>query len=229
MTVKVKTADKETARFGEATAATSRPEHPSPTVESDPLQSDPILEESGQNSTDGGLGSAGAGPSKPRRAHFRDIRAAIAVGSVIVFALAGLCSWLGYRTYQTRQELEQRELYVQTARQAALNLTTINYTRVEADVRRVLDSATAPFRDEFHDRAPQFEQAVTQAQSNSEGSIAEAGVESEGDREAQVLIVVSVKTSIAGAPPPAPRAWRLRVGVQRVGDAVKVANVEFVP
>jgi len=38
-----------------------------------------------------------------------------------------------------------------------------------------------------------------------------------------------VKTTLAGAPQQDPRAWRMRIDVQRVGEQVKVANVEFVP
>jgi len=43
------------------------------------------------------------------------------------------------------------------------------------------------------------------------------------------LVAVTVKTSNAGAPEQAPRAWRMRISVQKVGDEAKVSNVEFVP
>jgi Mce-associated membrane protein len=38
-----------------------------------------------------------------------------------------------------------------------------------------------------------------------------------------------VQTSNAGEADPVPRAWRMRITVQRVGDQVKVSNVGFVP
>jgi Mce-associated membrane protein len=39
-----------------------------------------------------------------------------------------------------------------------------------------------------------------------------------------------VKTSNAGAPEQGPRAWRMRITVEKTGDnEAKVANVEFVP
>jgi len=47
--------------------------------------------------------------------------------------------------------------------------------------------------------------------------------------DAQVLVAVSVKTSIPNAPEQNPRAWRMRVSLHKLGDDVKVANVEFVP
>ncbi len=70
---------------------------------------------------------------------------------------------------------------------------------------------------------------VKQAQSKSEGTIAEAGLESSSEREAQVLVAVSVRTTNAGAPEQEPRAWRMRLLVEQVGDEAKVSNVEFVP
>jgi Mce-associated membrane protein len=38
-----------------------------------------------------------------------------------------------------------------------------------------------------------------------------------------------VKTSNAGAAQQEPRAWRMRITVQKVGDDAKVSQVEFVP
>src|SRR4029450_11877223 len=93
----------------------------------------------------------------------------------------------------------------------------------------ILDSATGTFYDEFQKRAQPFVEVVKQAQSKSEGTIAEAGLESESDNGAQVLVAVTVKTSNAGAPDQAPRAWRMRISVQKVGDDAKVSNVDFVP
>jgi Mce-associated membrane protein len=42
------------------------------------------------------------------------------------------------------------------------------------------------------------------------------------------LVAVAVKTSTAGAPEQDPRAWRMRITVQKDGDQAKVSNVEFV-
>jgi Mce-associated membrane protein len=158
-----------------------------------------------------------------------DVRLALVVGLVMVVALAGLVGWLGYRGYQSHQAKAQRQLFVQVGRQAALNLTTINFQEVDADVRRILDSSTGAFYDDFQKRSQPFVDVVKQAQSKSEGTVTEAGLESEQNNEAQVLVAVTVKTSNAGAAEQQPRAWRMRINVQKVGDGAKVSNVEFVP
>jgi Mce-associated membrane protein len=167
-----------------------------------------------------------AAPAKPRMSH---VKLATIAGLVLVVALAALTGWLGFRTYQSHQAEEQRNLFLQVGRQGALNLTTIDFQQADQDVQRILDSATGTFYDDFQKRAQPFVEVVKQAQSKSVGTIAEAGLESESADGAQVLVAVTVKTSNAGAPDQAPRAWRMRLSVQKVGDEAKVSNVEFVP
>lgn len=153
---------------------------------------------------------------------------ALVAGAVVVAMLAGLAGWLGYRGYQKHAAQTQRELFVQTARQGALNLTTINYAEVEADVQRVLDSATGAFRDDFAKRSQPFIEVVKAARSQSEGTVTEAGLESERGGSAEVLVAVAVKSRTAVGEQ-APREWRMRIQVQAVGDGAKVSNVVFVP
>ena len=154
----------------------------------------------------------------------------IAVGVVIIVALLGLGGWLGFRVHQDNQVQAQRNLYLQVARQTAINLTTIDYTEVDADIKRVLDSATGAFHDEFQNRSQPFVEVVKKVQSKSEGTISEAGLLSYTKDQAQVLVAVAVKTSMAAAPPDQePRRWRMRLTVDKTGDSAKVSNVEFVP
>jgi Mce-associated membrane protein len=164
--------------------------------------------------------------AKPRMSH---LRLATIAGLVLVVVLAGLTGWLGYRTYKSHQADEQRKLFLQVGRQGALNLTTIDWQEADKDVQRILDSATGTFYDDFQKRAQPFVEVVKQAQSKSVGTIAEAGLESESDNSAQVLVAVTVKTSNAGAADQQPRAWRMRISVQKVDSDAKVSNVEFVP
>jgi Mce-associated membrane protein len=153
---------------------------------------------------------------------------ALVASAVVVAMLAGLAGWFGYRGYQKHEAQTLRELFVQTARQGALNLTTINYTEVETDVQRVLDSATGAFRDDFAKRSQPFIEVVKAARSQSEGTITEAGVESQRGDLAEVLVAVAVKSRTAVGEQ-APREWRMRIQVQAVGDGAKVSNVVFVP
>ena len=190
-----------------------------PTTDEEPGQA---AEPDGPEQQDNGVAVDGVGARPPTS------RAMTALLAIVV-ALAALVGWLGYRTHETRQDQLQRNLFVQIARQGALNLTTIDCTEVDADVQRILDSATGTFRDDFEKRSQPFIDIVKHAQSKSTGSITEAALESEQADSAQVLVAVTVNTSISGVAEPQPRAWRMRIAVQKVRDGAKVSTVEFVP
>jgi Mce-associated membrane protein len=164
--------------------------------------------------------------AEPRFSH---VRLASIAGLVVVLALGGLVGWLGFRAYQSHQLDTQRKVFLQVGRQGALNLTTIDYQHVDDDVKRILDSATGTFYDDFQQRSQPFTQVVKQVKSKSVGTVTEAGLESESDNQAQVLVAVAVNTTVEGQPNQQPRAWRMRILVQKVGEDTKVSNVEFVP
>ncbi|BBY84668.1 Mce protein [Mycolicibacterium tokaiense] len=157
------------------------------------------------------------------------VKLAAVIGVVVVLALGATVGWLGYRTAESRQLAEQRDVFLQVGRQAALNLTTIDVATVDADVQRILDSATDSFYDDFSSRTQPFVDVVRQAQSRSVGEVTSAGLESEDAEGAQVLVAITVRTSNVGAPEQEPRAWRMRISVKKVGEDTKVSNVEFVP
>jgi Mce-associated membrane protein len=168
-------------------------------------------------------------PSTPARPSAPPRRAALVVGLVTILAIGTLAGWLGFRAYQAHQAMEQRELFLQAGRQGAVNLTTIDFAEADTDIQRILDSATGTFYDDFSKRSRPFVDVVKQAHSKSVGTVTAAGLESASADHAQVLVAVSVKTSNAGAEDNQPRAWRMRISVQKIGDQAKVSNVEFVP
>lgn len=156
------------------------------------------------------------------------VRLATVLGVFAVVASTALAGWLGFREYQARQAQQQSELLVQVGRQGALNLTTIDWQHADADIRRILDSATGAFYDDFSKRSQPFIEVVKKAQSKSVGTITEAGLESQSGDEAQVLVAVSVVTSNIGEAAAEPRHWRMRISVKKLGDEAKVSNVAFV-
>jgi Mce-associated membrane protein len=170
----------------------------------------------------------GASPTKSKK-RISDPRRALLLGLAVVVVLAALVGWFGYRAHQSQQAQAQRSQFIQAARQGAVNLTTIDWQRADADVQRILDSSTGEFYDDFAKRSQPFIELVKQAKSVSVGTVSEAGLESQTADSAQVLVAVSVTTSYAGAPQPNPHGWRMRISVQKVGDQAKVSNVEFVP
>lgn len=191
---------------------------------------DPLVVEPAEEPADQVEASAetAVAEAKPRRLP-SVTGAAMAAGLVLVVALGALTGWLGYRDHQARQLAATQTAVVDAAREGATNLTTIDFTSIDADIARILDSSTGTFHDDFASRAQPFIDVVKQTQSMSEGTVTSAGLESiEGDL-GRVLVAVSVKTSNAGAPEQEPRAWRMRIDVQRVDGGFKMSNVQFVP
>ena len=156
-------------------------------------------------------------------------RAALVSGLMMTAVLAALIAVLGVRAVHAQQSAELRALYLQAGRQGAVDLTTIDWHHADADVQRIKDSATGPFFDDFSQRSQPFVDVVKKVQSVSTGTVTAAGLESSTDTDAQVLVAVSVQTATSDAPQQTPRAWRMRISVQKVANDVKVSNVEFVP
>ncbi len=220
---------KSTAEQAESSAV----EPDSGAVELTDVVKDPDVDEVGDDADDDWDEDYGVedqeGEAIPARTPVSHVKVALIAGLAGVLALAGLTGWLGFRTYESNRADAERNLFLQVGRQGALNLTSIDWQNADADVQRILDSATGTFYDDFQQRAQPFVEVVKQAQSKSVGTISEAGVESAGDNEAQVLVAVTVNTSNAGAPEQEPRAWRMRITVEKIGDEAKVSDVEFVP
>jgi Mce-associated membrane protein len=172
---------------------------------------------------------AEAAPVVRRRRTLSPVALATVLGLVSALALGVLVGWLGVRANQAHRAEQQRALFLQVGRQAAINLTSIDFERAEGDVQRILDSATDKFYDDFSNRSGPFVDVIKQAKSKSSGEVTAAGIETETDDSAEVLVAITVKTSNAGAAGQAPRAWRMRISVKKVEDGAKVSNVEFVP
>ncbi|OBI73190.1 mammalian cell entry protein [Mycolicibacterium fortuitum] len=189
---------------------------------------DDALEQVGESDTADAkvdVDAIGDKPTKPKSVR----KVAGVIGLVLVVSLSGVAGWLTIRTHRLIHAADRQNQIIEAARQGALNLTTIDWQRADADVQRILDSATGEFYDDFSKRSAPFIKVVKEVKSTSTGSITDAGLESESGDAAQVLVAVAVKTSNAGAPEQEPREWRMRVSVQKVGDVMKVSNVEFVP
>jgi Mce-associated membrane protein len=183
-----------------------------------------VVEDVGGEADESDVHDGAAGTSSPT-----SLRTPALAGTLVVLILVGLCTFLGVQADRSNQAREQRNVLVGTAKQGAINLTTIDWQSADADVQRILGSATGPFYDDFSQRSKPFVDVVKQMKSTSVGTVTEAGVESDSGDEAQVLVSVSVKTTTPGSADERTRNWRMRVSVRQDGDAAKVSNVEFVP
>jgi Mce-associated membrane protein len=200
------------------------------TADSDPsTEIDRIDSEQAESAPESAADDADSADATKSNKHISPVRRATLFGVAVAVALGGLTGWFAFRAHQSQQAQAQPGQFLQVARQGALNLTTIDWQNADADVHRILDCATGAFYDDFAKRSQPFIEVLKQSKATTVGKITEAGLESETPDSAQALVAVSVQTSNAGEPEPVPRAWRMRITVQRVSGQVKISNVGFVP
>jgi Mce-associated membrane protein len=156
-------------------------------------------------------------------------RIALVAGVVAGVLLAGLVGWLGFRAYEAHNLEAQRNLFVQTARQGAASLLTVDYQHADADAQRILDSATGKFYDSFARRKQSYIANAQRMRSQLVATSTDAGLESRNGDQGKVLVAVTVTSSDPAQTHQGPQFWRIRVTVKKVGDTAKVSDVVFVP
>lgn len=156
------------------------------------------------------------------------VRIGLAFGLMALAAVVVIAGSLVSQWRAANEEERQRAQILVAGRESAVMLTTVSHSDAEAKVEQILDSATGAFLEDFRSRSQSFVDTVQRAQSDTAGTVVEAGLESARGGQGHVLVVLSVKTSLAGTAAP-PRLWRMRIGVEQVGSSTKVSDVEFLP
>jgi Mce-associated membrane protein len=152
-------------------------------------------------------------------------RLALITGLVAGMVLAGLVGWLGFRAYEAHKIEAQRTLFVQTARQEAVNISTVDYQHADADAQRVLDLATGRLYDKFSRRKQSYIDTAKQMRSKTVGTVTDAGLESQSGDVGRVLVAVTVSSSDPTHARREPQYARMRITVRKVGDVAKVTDV----
>ncbi|SDH29613.1 Mce-associated membrane protein [Rhodococcus triatomae] len=151
------------------------------------------------------------------------------IACVVVVALVAVAALLalGLRADDARDA--RRQAYVDAARQTILNLTTIHPDTAREDVDRLLAGASGEFAQEFEGRADPFVSVVADARVATEGEVIVAGLETETDSSATVLVAARAIVSSADQPEPSPRDFRMRVTITDTDGELTASRVEFVP
>ena len=119
--------------------------------------------------------------------------------------------------------------FVDAARDGIVALLSIEHTRAQADVQRVLDLSTGQFHDDFARSADDFVKTAQDSQAVTKGSVNFAALEKVDGDQAVVLIAAVSEVSNVGGARQDPRPFRISVTVTRHGEECKMSDVEFVP
>lgn len=167
--------------------------------------------------------------SGSRRTRLRAVLGPVLLGLLVLIACAVAVA--GSNVNRDREQaVPEWQPFIDTAKQTAVNLTSIDYRTVDSDVQRIIDTSTGGFLDDFNQRAKSFADTVRQVQSVATGTADEAALESIKGDTATVIVAVTVTTTVkAESQPQEPKNWRMRIEVQRDSATYKASGLEFVP
>lgn len=154
---------------------------------------------------------------------------------IVAYTLAGTMALLlvaavvlGLQVRSAALDDRAREQALTAARQAALNLTSIDQEDFEGDVARVLDGATGEFRSDFTARVSELETLLTENEVVAEGRVLEAAIVRSDRTTATALVVVDSTVRNTAVPEGRVNSYRMKVEVERVGDSWLASSLEFV-
>lgn len=145
---------------------------------------------------------------------------------VVLLTVSGLMFW------QHRNALaDQRRAaeFSAAARQGVVTLMSLDYNNAKDDVQRIIESSTGQFKQDFEATADDFIKVAQSSKAVTETTVSATAVDSMTDDSAVVLVAATSRVSNEAGAKKDPRTWRLSVTVNRDGDQIKLAKVEFVP
>jgi Mce-associated membrane protein len=157
-------------------------------------------------------------------------RPLLTLGLVLaVVALAATGMYQLVSVLHTRSQLAGQEQALATARQAAVNLTTVSPTTAAQDLQRVIAGATGTFRDQYAQQEKTIDHVITASQVTSTSQANSAGLVSYTSDSAVALVAISANVRNKQTPNGQPRAYRMRITLKRTNADWLVSSMEFVP
>lgn len=154
--------------------------------------------------------------------------AVVAVLSVVALLAAGALFVHHQRHADALRD--RRAQYLQVAKQAAIDVTSIQDATAAQDIDLVLSVTSGELRDEYSSLHEKYAQFAHDAKIKAHGEVVEAAIESDDATSAQALVAVKETLTNAGSPDPQQRMFRLRLTLNRAGNGpVTASRLEFVP
>jgi Mce-associated membrane protein len=150
------------------------------------------------------------------------VAAALAVAAIAVAATLGRAAWERDRVAAARSEA------LAAGRQLAVNFVTIDSATFDADTARVVAGATGEFKQQYQGTLAKLKPVVVANKTVSTVERAEASFVSGDADSAQVIVGIVAPTTNTVATDPEKKTYRLRLDLDKVGDAWKVSSLDFV-
>lgn len=177
--------------------------------------------------------AADSEPATPARRRLRGTPLQAIASTLAVLLIAGLLAGTGYMVWQHRKATEDRHRTAEfsaAARQGVVNLMSMDYTKAEESVQRVIDDSTGKFKDQFSEGSDDLIKAMQDSKVITKVTVNNTAVESMTADSAVVLIAATSERGDAKATEAdkQPRVWRVALTVVRDGGQLKMSDVQFV-
>lgn len=155
---------------------------------------------------------------------------AVAATTLVTAGLLGTTGYMAWQHHRAAQHRQSAAEFAAAARQDVVNLMSMDYTKAEESVQRVLDGSTGKFRANFDDTSDEFIKALQNEKILTTATVNDAAVDSMTADSAVVLVSATSQRQGKQAPKEQqqPRVWRLVLTLQREGGQIKMSGVEFI-
>lgn len=143
-----------------------------------------------------------------------------------LFAASGYLLWQHHQTTDRQARVAE---FSAAARQGVINLMSLDFNNGDADIKRLIDSTTGQFRDDFEKSKNDFLTVMKESKVVTKADVKATAVQSMTGDSAVVLVAASSEVSNSASDKQPPRGWRLSVTVEREDGQPKMSKVEFVP
>lgn len=155
-------------------------------------------------------------------------RVTVIAAALVAVAATAVSIVAGWSWKNAHAVTERDNAVVATASDMAVNLVTLRHDSADADLARVIDGTTGPFREQFTGSADQFGALLSQGAVESTGEVRSAGIVEATDSHAVALAAVTSTVKNNEAPDGEIRVYRMKLTLDHIDDRWMVSNVEFV-
>ncbi|MET9488345.1 hypothetical protein [Nocardia sp. NPDC006630] len=155
--------------------------------------------------------------------------AAAVVALISTLVLAGSTGVYFYHQHRADNLSQRRAEYIQVAKQAYLDMSTVKDATADQDIDRLLSVAGGSLKDEYATNRDAYKKVFEQLKVQSTGAVISAAIENDSADSASVLLLAQQTVSNVATNGPMQRDYRIRVHVTRNGQTLSASSLEFVP
>lgn len=155
-------------------------------------------------------------------------RVVAALVGVVVVAVLGFSTFLGWRMIQVDQTAAAGRAALEAAKKYAVTLTTLNTADIDKHYSEAVGGATGQFRDEYTQGSAQLRQILIDNKAVGKGVVLDAAIKSATRTRVEVLLFVDQSVSNAVLSTPRIDRNRVQMTMELVDKSWLASKVEII-